>query len=131
MDGLPTAIPVRPSSLPFPSTPLSLQSKSTVRTDSLTAVDVNIYASNPKHAHALIGNHENTEIGTFLRDYLDVDTEAVTKELKEQLETSSSKFDKSRLGKPFEEWDTMKDVDHYQGDFKKKRSLECKCGAVH
>ena len=54
----------------------------------------------------------------------------MTKELKEQLATSS-KFDKSWLGKPFEESDTMKDLDHYQGDFKKKRSVECACGAVH
>lgn len=46
-----------------------------------TAVDVNIYASNPKHARALIGNHENTEVGKFLADFLDVDVEAVTKEL--------------------------------------------------
>ena len=33
---------------------------------------------------ALIGNHENTEVGDFLRDYLDVDVEAVTRELQEK-----------------------------------------------
>lgn len=92
-----------------------------------SAVDVNIYASNPKHAGPLIGNHENTEIGVFLREYLDVDTEAVTKELKEQL-AISSRF-KNWLGKPLDGLDTMADLDHYQGDF--KRSLECDCGAVH
>ena len=102
-----------------------------VGTDSIiiTAVDVNIYASNPKHARPLIGNHENTDIGVFLREYLDVDTEAVTKELKEQLTTTSSKFDENWLGKPVGESRTMKDLDHYEGDF--KRSLECGCGAVH
>lgn len=96
-------------------------------TDSTSAVDVNIYASSPKHARPLIGNHENTEIGDFLRDYLDVDTEAVTKELKEQLATSS-RF-KNWLGKPVDDVTTRADMDHYQGDF--KRSLECGCGAVH
>ena len=96
-------------------------------TDSITAVDVNIYASNPKHARPLIGNHENTEIGVFLREYLDADTEAVTKELKEQLATSP-RF-AHWLGKPLDESKTMADLDHYQGDF--KRSLECACGAVH
>ena len=94
----------------------------------IIAVDVNIYASNPKHARPLIGNHENTDIGVFLREYLDVDTDAVTKELKEQL-TTSSKFDENWLGKPVDESMTMKDLDHYEGDF--KRSLECGCGAVH
>ena len=97
------------------------------KTDSITATDVNIYASNPKHAHPLIGNHENTDVGSFLRDYLDVDTDAVTEQLKEQL-TTSSRF-KNWLGKPVDESMTMKDLDHYQGDF--KRSLECGCGHVH
>ena len=99
-----------------------------MRLTEFTAVDVNIYASNPKHARPLIGNHENTEIGTFLRDYLDVDTEAVTKELKEQLATSRFR---DWLGKPLGDGvNTMADMDHYQGDFK-KRGLECGCGAVH
>lgn len=106
-----------------PSPPLSFISV----TEGTIAVDVNIYASNPKHAGPLIGNHENTEIGVFLREYLDVDTEAVTKELKEQL-AISSRF-KNWLGKPLDGLDTMADLDHYQGDF--KRSLECDCGAVH
>ena len=93
----------------------------------ITAVDVNIYASNPKHALPLIGNHENTDVGSFLREYLDVDTEAVTKELKEQLATSE-RF-ANWLGKPVEESMTETGLDHYQGDF--KRSLECGCGGVH
>ncbi|KAK5100488.1 vacuolar alkaline phosphatase [Lithohypha guttulata] len=46
-----------------------------------TAVDVNIYASDPRHVKPLIGNHENTEIGRFLAEFLEVDVEAVTKEL--------------------------------------------------
>ena len=93
------------------------------------AVDVNIYASKPQHAHPLVGNHENTEIGVFLRDYLNVDTDAVTKELKEQL-ASSSRFE-NWLRKPVDEAMAMGELDHYEGDFKRKRSVECGCGAVH
>ncbi len=90
---------------------------------------MNIYASNPQHAYPLIGNHENTDVGKFLREYLDVDTEAVTKELKEQLATSS-RFT-NWLGKDLDEKMLLKDMDHYEGDFKRKRGLECGCGAVH
>ncbi|MBA7492040.1 hypothetical protein ES702_02589 [subsurface metagenome] len=49
-----------------------------------TAVDVNIYASDAQHARALVGNHENTDVGKFLADFLDVDVEAVTKEIVEK-----------------------------------------------
>jgi alkaline phosphatase len=52
-----------------------------------SAVDVNIYGSTG--SEALRGNHENTEIGNFLRDYLDVDVDAITKELREKLKDSS------------------------------------------
>jgi alkaline phosphatase len=51
-----------------------------------SAVDVNIYGS--AGSEALRGNHENTEIGEFLRDYLEVDVDAVTKELMENLKAS-------------------------------------------
>ena len=51
----------------------------------------------------------------------------MTKELKEQL-TTSSRFE-NWLGKPVHESMTKADLDHYEGDF--KRSLECGCGAVH
>ncbi|KAF3909686.1 hypothetical protein AA313_de0208301 [Arthrobotrys entomopaga] len=48
-----------------------------------SAVDVNIYAYPRNLAEKLQGNHENTEIGEFLRNYLDVDVDAVTKKLRE------------------------------------------------
>ncbi|KAF3092364.1 hypothetical protein TWF569_003587 [Orbilia oligospora] len=48
-----------------------------------SAVDVNIYAYPPEAAKKLWGNHENTEIGEFLRNYLDVDVDAITKKLRE------------------------------------------------
>jgi alkaline phosphatase len=49
-----------------------------------SAADVNIYSSDPEAARALQGNHENTEVGDFLREYLGVDVESVTKELREK-----------------------------------------------
>lgn len=45
-----------------------------------SAVDVNVYGS--KGSDTLRGNHENTEVGKFLREYLDVDVDAITSELK-------------------------------------------------
>jgi len=47
-----------------------------------SAADVNIFTSDPKVAKALVGNHENTEVGEFLANYLDVDVDAITAELR-------------------------------------------------
>ena len=44
-----------------------------------SAVDVNIYGYGD--VDALRGNHENTDVGTFLREYLEVDVDAITKDL--------------------------------------------------
>ncbi|KAH0538988.1 hypothetical protein FGG08_004437 [Glutinoglossum americanum] len=44
-----------------------------------SAVDVNIYGST--HSVPLNGNHENTEIGEFIRDYLELDLESITRKL--------------------------------------------------
>jgi len=52
-----------------------------------TAVDVNIYGS--AGSDALRGNHENIEVGKFLREYLDVDVDSVTEELVEKTKTFS------------------------------------------
>ncbi|CAJ2506765.1 Uu.00g079510.m01.CDS01 [Anthostomella pinea] len=49
-----------------------------------SAVDVNVYSSGGPGTDAIRGNVENTEVGKFLREYLDVDVEAVTKELNEK-----------------------------------------------
>ncbi|MCJ1449687.1 hypothetical protein MMC28_000015 [Mycoblastus sanguinarius] len=92
-----------------------------------SAADVNIYASHPKHAKPLIGNHENTEIGEFIRDYLDLDLESVTKELKAQPSTLEN--GKDWLGKLLSDQETQGDLDHYHGDF--KRGLACECGSPH
>lgn len=49
-----------------------------------SAVDVNIYSSGGPGTDALRGNVENTDVGRFLREYLDVDVDAVTQELREK-----------------------------------------------
>ncbi|KAJ2977686.1 hypothetical protein NUW58_g7735 [Xylaria curta] len=50
-----------------------------------SAVDVNIYSSGGPGTEALRGNVENTDVGAFLREYLRVDVDAVTKELNEKM----------------------------------------------
>src|SRR5690242_4724555 len=47
---------------------ISRRSQSGWSTHGHSAADVNIYTSDPKAAAPLIGNHENTEVGEFLRN---------------------------------------------------------------
>lgn len=51
-----------------------------------TAVDVNIYSSGGPATEKIRGNVENTDIGKFLREYLDVDVEEITDELREKMQ---------------------------------------------
>ncbi|ORX94248.1 alkaline phosphatase [Basidiobolus meristosporus CBS 931.73] len=46
-----------------------------------TGVDVNLYAYGAD-SHQLAGNHENTEIGRFIRNYLSLDLDSITASLK-------------------------------------------------
>jgi len=99
-----------------------------------SAADVNIFASSAKNAAPLVGNHENTEVGDFLRNYLGVDTQAITDELKEkgtQFDTLDADGKKvSWMGALPEEGqrlDGQDHLDHYQGDFKKHKRCEI-CG---
>ncbi|KAL9098002.1 MAG: hypothetical protein Q9163_006248 [Psora crenata] len=94
-----------------------------------SAADVNIYASTPGAAKALIGNHENTEIGEFIRDYLDLDLDAITKELKGVAATMQQQGNEAWMGEAASEDDGPETLDHYHGDF--KRGLGCNCGNVH
>ncbi|KAI5306392.1 hypothetical protein KEM56_001122 [Ascosphaera pollenicola] len=105
-----------------------------------SAVDVNIYASSAKDAADLFGNHENTEVGDFLADYLAVDVDAVTKKL---IGTKTHSYDMNAtqadnhyagdypwLGPSLVGNYNVDALDRYHGDFK-KRSLhgnECNCG---
>lgn len=52
-----------------------------------SAVDVNIYAYPLQGSEILRGNHENTEVGEFLQNYLDLDVEPITHELVKKLDT--------------------------------------------
>lgn len=54
-----------------------------------SAVDVNIYSSGGPGTEALRGNVENTDVGKFLRSYLAVDVDAVTRELNEKMGSES------------------------------------------
>ncbi|KAI1854661.1 hypothetical protein JX266_000779 [Neoarthrinium moseri] len=51
-----------------------------------SAVDVNIYSSGGPGTDAIRGNVENTDVGKFLREYIDVDVDAITLELREKME---------------------------------------------
>ncbi|KAM4062283.1 alkaline phosphatase domain-containing protein [Hirsutella rhossiliensis] len=50
-----------------------------------SAVDVNVYASGGPEVDKIRGNVENTDVGQFLSDYLDVDVDAITKELRHKM----------------------------------------------
>ena len=89
-----------------------------------SALDVPIFASNRRHASPLMGNHENTAVGDFLREYLDVDVEAVTKELREQ--SVFSEESQSWMGEPVSDERAQNAGDHYAGDFKLRRR-DCGC----
>lgn len=64
---------------------LSLRAHIGWSTHGHSAVDVNIYSSGGEAAEQLHGNRENTDIGKFLREYLDVDVESITAELNEKM----------------------------------------------
>ena len=116
-----------------------------------SAVDVNIYASSSKYARGLKGNHENIEIGKFMADYLDVELEPVTKELREKgvKQGSTGTADDADIpaGQGWAEWmgpagwsnnenGELVHLDTYHGDFKhRKREAEamddCGCGLKH
>jgi alkaline phosphatase len=53
-----------------------------------SAVDVNIYGTTG--SEKLRGNHENTEVGKFLLDYLGLSVDAITKELKEKAKSTKT-----------------------------------------
>jgi alkaline phosphatase len=107
-----------------------------------SGVDVNIYASSSKDAWPLVGNHENTEIGQFMADYLDLDVENTTKHLQS---SSAWSFAGGEVDRPFAwlgdrlgENVRTEGLDTYHGEFR-KRSLEvdgmekreCGCGGMH
>lgn len=64
---------------------LSLRAHVGWSTHGHSAVDVNIYSSGGPAAEKIRGNHENTDVGKFLREYLGVDVDEITAELNEKM----------------------------------------------
>ncbi|KAI9804826.1 MAG: hypothetical protein M1825_001194 [Sarcosagium campestre] len=85
-----------------------------------SGVDVNIYGT--AAASKLAGNHENTEVGDFIRDYLSLDLKAVT----DELILKGTQFDVVSADGTKESWmgalpkagERLDGDDHYHGDFK-------------
>lgn len=109
-------------------------------------MDVNIYASSSKDAWPLVGNHENTEVGQFLADYLDLDVKDITKRLQsssawsfadvEVVTSTDRPF--AWLGDPLGENVRTEGLDTYHGEFRKRsmdvdgmEKRECGCGGMH
>lgn len=119
---------------------ISRRSQTGWSTHGHSAADVNIYTSDPEAAHALQGNHENTEVGQFLRDYLNVDVNAVTRELLEKgrglTVQDFNGTEVSWMGKipdVGERLDGQTHLASYGGDFKKRNEgvlhgEACGCG---
>lgn len=107
---------------------------------------MSIFASSAKAASPLAGNVENTEVGSFLADYLSLDLYAITKKLRQfsSVSTESSAYgegDRGWLGDPVGEDIRIDVLDTYHGEFKRsvKRNVDgeiieggsCGCGGVH
>ena len=100
---------------------ISRRSQTGWSTHGHSAVDVNIYTSDADAASKLRGNHENTEVGEFLRWYLNLDDEVedVTRELQDKMKILDD--GESWLGsipQEGERLDGQDHLDHYHGDFK-------------
>ena len=97
-----------------------------VATHGHSAVDVNIYGIGAALSK-LSSNHENTEVGNFLKDYLELDLDAVTQELLHGgvKTTTESHRDLSWMGRTLEDitnnpnWVTDQ-MDCYHGEFKRE-----------
>lgn len=97
-----------------------------IATHGHSGVDVNIYGTGLALAK-LSGNHENTDVGHFIKEYLELDLEAITKELTHGgvKSTDASHQDLSWMGKSLEDitknpnWITDQ-VDCYHGEFKRE-----------
>lgn len=111
---------------------------------------MNIYASTAKHAPGLRGNHENIEVGKFIAEYLDLELEPITKELKKKhVKQASAEAVDSEVSSIETGWEWMGPpglptnengkliyLDTYHGNFKnRKRESEaiedCGCGLMH
>lgn len=77
-----------------------------------------------------MGNNENTDVGLFLADYLDVDVDAVTKRLKSSGSWTAHPTDDTVtefhwMGHPLKESVRTEGLDTYHGDFRKRSTGGC------
>ncbi|KAF7188026.1 Repressible alkaline phosphatase [Pseudocercospora fuligena] len=95
-----------------------------------SGADVNIYTSDPVAAKALRGNHENIEVGQFLRDYLGVneEMEKVTEKLKKHMHSVGAEEFLGRVPEEEERLDGQDHLDQYHGDHKTKHRRCNICG---
>jgi alkaline phosphatase len=117
---------------------ISRRSQTGWSTHGHSAADVNIYSNDPVRAKKLVGNHENTEVGAFLRDYLGVDVEGVTRELREKgkglMALGKNGTEMGWMGSVPKEGERLDGQTHladYTGDFRKRHAVhggECGCG---
>lgn len=68
-----------------------------------------------------MGNHENTEIGTFLAEYLGIDLAAVTAKLQEK---AAASFPEDWMGKPLSDKVQVDTLDTYHGEFRRDMAGE-------
>jgi len=89
-----------------------------------SGADVNIFASNPSWAEDLTGNHENTEVGEFLRRYLGVEDEVkkVTQELQKKMNVDML----GTVPEHDERLDWQDHLERYHGNSKRRCDV---CGA--
>ncbi|KAL9085933.1 MAG: hypothetical protein Q9159_004433 [Coniocarpon cinnabarinum] len=97
---------------------ISRRSQTGWSTHGHSGADVNIYASDHDAARELMGNVENTDVGLFLKRYLDVEEEVEesTRKLRE-MKGDWMGGDGGATDGPSHEVE----MDHYEGDFRKHR----------
>ena len=98
-----------------------------------SAVDVNVYASDWDKGAALRGSVENTDVGGFLRDWLDLDLQGITDDLRKGLEWEERGWMGGVVeGEGGEQGDDRggdgrEALDTYQGDFRMAKRAGCGC----
>lgn len=113
---------------------ISRRSQTGWATHGHSAADVNIYTSNSVIAKDLRGSRENTEVGEFLARYLDVDVDAITKELREKGVDANGGYESWMGPSPVEserlDGQTHMELGQYTGNFKHKhKNKRCEiCG---
>lgn len=112
---------------------ISRRSQTGWSTHGHSAADVNIYTSDKHAAKALVGNHENTEVGEFLRTYLGLgdEVEKITKKLRKHMEIDVNWLGNVPETKELPDWEDGEDhLEDYHGDHR-RRSAGQESQAIH